>query len=81
MRHNKILDSHNGYLSRLSIRLDDPGWQRERAFLCVSHQRHKAEIHVKLHVTVKQREPGFIRNKIDFSTLATWNVDRILADS
>jgi hypothetical protein len=56
-------------------------WQRARAFLRISHQRHKAEIHVKLHMAVKQREPWIIRNKIDFSTLAAWNVDRILADS
>ena len=32
-------------------------------------------------MAVKQREPWIIRNKIDFSTLAAWNVDRILADS
>jgi hypothetical protein len=36
---------------------------------------------VKLHVAVKQRKPWIIRNKIDFSALAAWNVDRIFADS
>ena len=81
MRHNKILDRHNGYLSRLSIRLDDPGWQQERAFLCVSHQRHKTEIHVQLHVAVVEREPGIIRDEIDFGALAARHVDRVFADA
>jgi len=48
---------------------------------CVLHQRHEAEIHVELHMAVKQSESRVIRNEIDFSALTTWNVDRVLANS
>ena len=50
-------------------------------FSCVLHQRHKAEVHMELHVAVEEREAWVIRDKIDFSTLTAWNIDRVLANS
>jgi hypothetical protein len=35
----------------------------------ILHQRHEAEVHVELHMAVKEGESRVVRNKIDFSTL------------
>ena len=53
----------------------------ERNRLRVFHQRHETEIHVQLHVAVVEREPGIIRDEIDFGALAARHVDRVFADA
>jgi len=49
--------------------------------LDVFEQGHEAEIHVQLLMTVKQREAGIIRNKIDLHLLVAANHDDILDDT
>src|ERR1700757_3555885 len=36
---------------------------------------------MELHVAVEERETWVICDKIDFSTLTAWNIDRVLANS
>jgi hypothetical protein len=49
--------------------------------LCVFHQSHESEIHVQLHMTMKEGWSGMVGDKIDLRVAEARNVDDVLLNA
>lgn len=70
-------DARTENRGRFAVRQSPFSANRLRVF----HQPHKAEVHVQLHVTVIEGEPGIIGDEIDLSALAPRHVHSIFQNA